>query len=128
MAERLLDYRRIRRRVLRQRHELAAGRIQIHLVSWRKALLPGLPLAGNAQDHPDASSGGVAQRGGLWHLDVELIDEQERHAGLEIVEHLLVRGLLQLASDDEADEAVLSLRAGNVELRRLYGAADIADR
>src|SRR5205807_7912619 len=94
----------------------------------RAALLPCLPLAGHTQDHPDACGRGIAQRRGLRHLHVELVDEQEGHAGLDIVEQLLQCRLLQLAAHDEADEAILDLRARDIDLRGLHRAADLADR
>jgi len=52
----------------------------------------------------------------LRHLDVELVDEQEGHAGLQIVEQLLQRRLFHLATDQEADKTVLGLGARHVDL------------
>ncbi|MDF0518087.1 hypothetical protein P0R31_12685 [Bradyrhizobium yuanmingense] len=48
-------------------------RLQVFLVSRYGKLFPRrLPLARDAQDHPDAAGAGLVQRRGLRHLDIEL--------------------------------------------------------
>ena len=119
MAQRLLDRRRVRRRVLRQCHELRRqGRRQIQLVGRKlsQRLFVALPLPGHAEHHADTSRARLVLGGGLRHLHVELIDEQEGHAGFEVVQHLLQRRLLHLTADDEADETILGLLAEHVDL------------
>ena len=91
----------LRGRILRQCHELCRqGRRPIHVVRFglrvalcdAAVLLVALPLPGNAEHDPDPAGAAFGQRGGLRHLHVELIDEQERHADLEVVEQLLQAG------------------------------------
>src|SRR6185437_3939356 len=89
--------------------------------AFGERLFVALPLSGHAEHDADAPRARLVPGRGLRHLDVELIDKQEGHAGLEVVQYLLQRRLLHLAADDEADEAVLGFPAEHVDLRRLDG-------
>ena len=89
--------------------------------------MAALPLPGNARHDPDPAGASFIGGRGLLHLNIQLIDEQERHAGLQIIEHLLKCGLFHLATDDQPHVAVLGLCPDHINLRGLDGAADIAD-
>src|SRR6185312_15046921 len=73
-----------------------------------------LPLAGD----PEQESQLALACG--YHLNVELIDEQKRHAGFQIVKQGLQRRLLEFAIRDHADEAGLGVRALQVKLGRQH--------
>src|SRR5580700_492135 len=79
-----------------------------------------LPLSGDAEQKTQ-----LALAGG-WHLNVELVDEQERHSGLEIIEQRLQRRLLEFAVCHHADETGLGVRAAlHVKLGRQHIAAGL---
>src|SRR5262249_10958411 len=84
---------------------------------------PSLPLARHCEldAHPAHAVGGADR---LRDLDVELIDEQKRHSGLEVVKQTLQAELLDLAAHQELHGAALG--ADDVDLRGLHGAAGLA--
>src|SRR5580693_2886042 len=49
-------------------------------------------------------------------LHHQLIDEQERHAGLDVIEQLLQTRLVDVTARDDADEAGLGWRALHIDL------------
>src|SRR5262249_16251849 len=69
-----------------------------------------LPLPRDAQEHAHAPSV-LLSGAGLRSLDHQLIDEQERHAGLQVVEQLLQRRLVDLAARHQAHVTLLRFRA-----------------
>src|ERR1700723_3294664 len=81
----------------------------LHSCGWSFCTLP---LSGDAEQKPQLA---VACR---CHLNIELVDEQERHSGFQIVQQGLQRGLFKLAIGDHADKAALGIRALHVERGR----------
>src|ERR1700728_372018 len=80
-----------------------------------RELLLSLPLTRHRHQYAHGSRFPACR---LRSLHLELIDEEKRHPGLEIIEHLLQGRLLELAADDQADEAAFGRRAVEVDLRR----------
>src|ERR1700722_14268038 len=76
-----------------------------------------LPLSGDAEQKPQLA---VASR---CHLNIKLVDEQERHSGFQIVQQGLQRGLFKFAIGDHADKAALGVWALHVKLGRQHVAA-----
>src|SRR5215475_458596 len=96
------------KRALRLR-TTAAARTSWLALAWSEArsFCP-LPLAGNRDHHAQPAIAAGRSAGGRLHH--QLVHEQERHAGLDVVEQLLQRGLADLAVRDHRDEAGLGLR------------------
>src|ERR1700722_19385270 len=92
---------------------------ELHSCVWSFCTLP---LSGDAEQKPQLA---VASR---CHLDIELVDKQERHSGLKIVQQGLQRGLFKFAVGDHADKAGLRVRALYVKLGRQHIAARLGHR
>src|SRR6202021_4086258 len=91
----------------------------LHSCGWSFCTLP---LSGDAEQKPQ-----LAVACGC-HLNIELVDEQERHSGFQIVQQGLQRGLFKLAIGDHADKAALGIRALHVKLSRQHIAARLGPR
>ena len=76
-----------------------------------RLILPflALPLPGNRQQNAQLAVAGLGET--CRRLHDELIDKQERHAGLDIVEQLLQARLVDLATGNDAEKSCLGLRA-----------------
>jgi hypothetical protein len=76
-------------------------------------LLCSLPLARDAEQETQLSVAGCG-----CQLNVELVDEQERHSGFEIVEQDLQCRLVEFAVRNHANEAGFGVRTLHVKLGR----------
>src|SRR5258708_13358225 len=75
-----------------------------------------LPLSGRCEQDPQLSASRIGERG--RSLDDELIDEQKRHSGFEVVKQLLQSHLLHLATSENTDKSRLAFRALQFDLGR----------
>src|ERR1700751_4424115 len=89
-------------------------------------LMRALPLAGDTEQHPHAPAFLAAAR--LGRLDHQLIDEEEWHAGLELVEQLLQGRLIDLAACNEAHVTLLRLAVFEFDLGGEHVTAHLGDR